>query len=44
MRDVRRHDEHDAVRLEQPAHDARFDIGVRLKDDDQISHEIQSRH
>src|SRR5262245_15769503 len=27
---------HDAVRLEQPAYDARFDIGLRAEDDDWI--------
>ena len=43
MRNIRRHDEQEAVGLEQPAHDARLDVGVRLKDDDEITHEIQSQ-
>ena len=38
---VRRDDRRHAVRLEQPAHDARLDVGVRAEDDDQVSHERQ---
>ena len=36
--DDRRH----AVRLEQPAHDARLDVGVRPEDDDEVRHAARS--